>query len=68
MSNGCGELQAHIRSNDSSRKERPNVYRRSSDEDVIPESSDDAAGTKSPNTLSAGEKNNGNLNESLKRV
>jgi len=47
MSHSCGELKAHIRSNDPPGKERPNVYSCPSEENVIPESSDDAAGTKS---------------------
>ena len=68
MSNGCGELKAHIRSNHPCGKERPNVFSRSSEENVIPESSDDAAGTKSPSTLSAREENYRYINESLKRV
>jgi hypothetical protein len=68
MSYCCGELKAHIRSNDPTGKERPNVYSRSSDENVIPESSDGAAGAKSPRTLFAREKNYSYINESLKRV
>ena len=62
------ELKPHIGSNNPSRNERPNVYRCSSDENVIPESSDDASGTKSPGTLSSREENYGYVNESLKRM
>ena len=68
MSHSYGELKAHIRSNDPPGKERPNVYSCPSEENVIPESSDDAAGTKSPSTLSAREENYSYINESLTRV
>jgi hypothetical protein len=68
MGHCCSELKSHIRSNNPSGKERPNVYSCSSDENVIPESTDDATGTKSPGTLSAREENDGDVNESLKRM
>jgi hypothetical protein len=62
------ELKPYVRSNNPSSKERANVYRCSSEENIIPESADDAAGTKSPRTPSARENNHSDVNESLKGV
>jgi hypothetical protein len=57
MGHGCCELKRDIGSDHPSRQERPNVYGCTSDENVVPESSDDAAGAKSPGAVPAREEN-----------
>jgi len=68
MCHCCSELKTHIRSKNPSREECTNVCRLTLEEDVIPESADKTAGTKSPSNLFAGEENDGYVNEGLERM
>jgi len=68
MGHACRELKRDIGSNYLSRKEGPNVWGCSSDENVVPESTDDAAGAKSPGAVPAREENDCDIDQSLKRV